>query len=368
MAKWGRRGWRFRSFGGGMWTGRPIRRVKTVSWGSSRPSTPQTSSSGAKWGSRTGASRGKWGKRTSSISLGIGARSRNSGGAPPSAWGGRPARPRMRRRNFWLIALIVMTLLSIQSFVYIERNLRPPLMNIAKIRVKQVATQAINKAITDQVANQSESEKLIDWKMNSNGKISGFILNYAEHMKITSQTVSTVENTLKDMKDILEHIPIGHALNSAIISSFGPRVPVKFEPVGAAKVELSTREKDVAINMVLVEVYIRITAEVTIIIPFDTEPELVETEIPISYLLVVGDVPMYYYDNTGKPVGESAGQAPNISVPLSPGSGVTTQGENGENKGSSGNNASGSGAEGNEGSSGNASGEHSNNAGNTGAE
>ncbi|MDQ0060940.1 sporulation protein YunB [Paenibacillus harenae] len=372
MAKWGRRGLRFRSFGGGMWTGRPLKRVKTVSWGS-KTSASTTSSSGAKWGARAGGSRGKWGKRTPSLSFGAGMRNRSSSnsGGPPGAWGGRPARPRMRRRNFWLIALIVMTLLSIQSFVYIERNLRPPLMNIAKIRVKQVATQAINKAITDQVANQSESDKLIDWKMNSNGKISGFILNYAEHMKITSQTVSTVENTLKDMEDIPEHIPIGHALNSAIISSFGPRVPVKFEPVGAAKVELSTREKDVAINMVLVEVYIRITAEVTIIIPFDTEPELVETEIPISYLLVVGDVPMYYYDNTGKPVGDSAGQAPNISVPLSPGSGVSIQGEDADNKDSGESDASGN-ASGGEGAAGDTSGEHGNNsagnAGNTGAE
>lgn len=270
------------------------------------------------------------------------------------SWGSRPARPRMRRRNFWLIALIVTILLSVQSFIYIERNLRPPLMNIAKIRVKQTATQAINKAITEQVANQSESEKLIDWKMNGNGKISGFILNYAEHMKITSQTVSTVQETLEEMKSIPEHIPIGHALNSAIISSFGPRVPVKFEPVGAAKVELSTRERDVAINMVLVEVYIRITAEVTIIIPFDTDPELVETEIPISYLLVVGDVPMYYYDNTGRPVGESAAQAPNISVPLSPGTGGVTTNQDDENNAG---NAGGNSGEGNAGSeSGNGSG------------
>lgn len=210
---------------------------------------------------------------------------------------------------------------SIQAFVYVERNLRPPLMNIAKIRVKQIATQAINKAITEQVAQRSESEKLIDWKMNSNGKISGFMLNYAEHMSITSQTINTVQTTLNEMKDIPEHIPIGHALNSAIISSYGPRVSVKYEPVGAVKVDLSTRQKDAGINMILVEVYIRIVAEVTIIIPFDTEPELVETDIPISYLLVVGDVPMYYYDNTGKPVGESAAQAPNISVPLGQGSG-----------------------------------------------
>ena len=38
-----------------------------------------------------------------------------------------------------------------------------------------------------------------------------------------------------------EHIPIGQAIGSAVIASFGPRMPVRFEPVGAAKVELGTR-------------------------------------------------------------------------------------------------------------------------------
>lgn len=345
MAKWGRKGWRFRPFGGSrmqLWSGRPFSKVKTVSWGSrssaaSSSSTPKkwgsgSGSSSMKWGARSSSGSGKWGARRSGFTFGRRTRSSNSEGTA-GAWGTRPPKPRVRRRTFVIISLIVIMIFSIQAFVYVERNLRPPLMNIAKIRVKQVATQAINKAITDQVAQRSESEKLIDWKMNSNGKISGFMLNYAEHMSITSQTINTVQTTLIEMKNIPEHIPIGHALKSAIISSFGPRVPVKFEPVGSVKVDLSTRQKDAGINMILVEVYIRIVAEVTIIIPFDTEPELVETEIPISYLLVVGDVPMYYYDNTGKPVGESAAEAPNISVPLGQGAGggVSSGSENRDN-------------------------------------
>ncbi|MCF2940783.1 sporulation protein YunB [Paenibacillus alkaliterrae] len=347
MAKWGRKGWRFRPFGGSrmhLWSGRPFSKVKTVHWGSRGGSqtsgaAPKKWGSGTgpavlKWGSRSGSGSGKWGSRRPSFSLGSRNRSGATGGTG-SSWGARPAKPRIRRRTFVIIVLIVAMVFSIQSFVYVERNLRPPLMNIAKIRVKQIATEAINKAITEQVAKRSESDKLIDWKMNSNGKISGFMLNYSEHMSITSQTIHTVQSTLKEMENIPENIPIGHALNSAIISSFGPRVPVKFEPVGAAKVELSTRHKEAAINMILVEVYIRIVAEVSIIIPFDTEPQLVETEIPISYALVVGDVPMYYYDGSGKPVGDTAAQAPNISVPLGQGTngGVTSNAENNENSG-----------------------------------
>ncbi|GKU76030.1 sporulation protein YunB [Paenibacillus sp. L3-i20] len=332
MAKWGKKGWRFKPSGGfqfNLFRGKSLRRVKTVSWGSGRSKSAPSRSSGAKWGMKPSASKpaAGWGSKGPSFSFG-GQRVKKSTG---STWGARTreprVRPRMKKRNVLLMFLLFMMVLSIPSFVFIEKNLRPPLMNIAKVRVKQVATQAINKAITEQVARKSESEKLIDWKMNGNGKISGFMLNYAEHMSITSQTIETVQSTLSEIKDIPEHIPIGHALNSAIISSFGPRVPVKFEPVGAVKVELSTRERNAAINMVLVEVYIKVVAEVSIIIPFDTEPEIVETEIPISYLLVVGDVPMYYYDSTGKAVGDTAQQAPNISVPLAPGSGVTSNSE-----------------------------------------
>jgi len=236
----------------------------------------------------------------------------------------RSGKPRSRRR-LWLFIALIIFLFFFQTFIFVERNLQGPLMTVARVRVKQVATQAINKAITDQVAKQGDIEKLIEWKTNDSGKISGFMLNYAEHMRITSQTADRVQSMLNDIKDIPEKIPLGQALGSAIIASFGPRVPVKFEPTGAVKVDLQTKQQDAGINMILVEVYMRIVAEVSIIIPFDTQPELVETEIPISYLLVVGDVPMYYYDNKGNPVGDSAAGAPSISLPMQEGqSGVST--------------------------------------------
>lgn len=240
----------------------------------------------------------------------------------------------VRLRKKWtlkrrlLVTLLILVAITLPTFIFMEQNLREPLMHVAKIRIKQLATQAINQAITEQVTENSKTESLIDWKMDSNGKVSGFMLNYAEHMKITSDTINTVQSTLNDLQHVPERIPVGHALNSAIISNYGPKIPVNFEPLGAVKVELNTREKNAAINMVLVEVYIKVITEIAIIIPFDTEPEVVEAEIPVSYLLVVGDVPMYYYDSKGNPVGESAPQAPNISVPLQDSEGITSNDSN----------------------------------------
>jgi sporulation protein YunB len=231
----------------------------------------------------------------------------------------RSSKPRSRRR-LWLVSFLIFVIILIQGFAYIDHNLKPPIMHLAKIRVKQIATEAINEAITSQVTLGQDFDQLVSWKMDTSGKVSGFMLNYAEHMKITSNTFKVVQDTLNDVHQLSEHIPVGMALGSPLLASFGPGVPVRIEPQGAAKVELSTRQRDAGINMILVEVFIHVSVDVAVVIPFDMEHEMVDTEIPISYLLVVGDVPMYYYNSKGQPVGGNGDDAPNISIPLGVGS------------------------------------------------
>jgi sporulation protein YunB len=231
-------------------------------------------------------------------------------------WRSRPSKSKGSRKKKLIIALLLFALFAVQAFIFIERNLRPPIMSLAKVRIKQIATQAINSAIADRISQSTNAEELLDWKMDRNGKTAGFMLNYSEHMRITAETINIVGKQLDNLKQLDEHVPIGQALNSAILSSFGPEIPIRLLPVGNVKVDLSTRHQNAGINMLLVEVYIRIIAEVTVIIPFDTDTEIVETEIPISYSLVVGDVPMYYFDNKGNPVGSSKDALPpSVAIP-----------------------------------------------------
>ncbi|MHA7581877.1 sporulation protein YunB [Paenibacillus vandeheii] len=227
----------------------------------------------------------------------------------------RRRKPPSGRRKMWLIIVLVTAFCLMQGFAYVDKKMKPPIMHLAKIRVKQIATEAINKAITAQVSEGKSTEGLIDWKTDTAGKVSGFMLNYDEHMRITASTMNIVQSTLQNVHMLKEKIPLGQALGSPVLASFGPSIPVRIEPQGAVKVDLNTRQQNAGINMILVEVYIHIIAEVAVVVPFDMEPETVDTEIPISYLLVVGDVPMYYYDNQGKPVGNNGSNAPAIALP-----------------------------------------------------
>jgi sporulation protein YunB len=219
------------------------------------------------------------------------------------------------RKRIVFFVLVVFMLFTVQSFIYVDKNLRPPLISLAKVRLKQIATQSINAAISKQIAQGTNFDRLIDWQTDKNGKVSSFMLNYAEHMRITADAINTVQTSLEQLGSMREYIPLGQAMGSPILASFGPDIPVRIVPAGSVKVDLNTKQQNAGINMLLVEVYIRIIAEVSVIIPFDSEPEIVETELPISYVLVVGDTPMYYFDNKGNPLGGSSPLPPSVSLP-----------------------------------------------------
>lgn len=219
-------------------------------------------------------------------------------------------RPRFKRRYYVLIAGLLFLFMLIQTLIFFDRELRGPLLFLAKIKVNQLATEAINTALSEEIAQYADSRKLVDWRLDAEGKVTGFLIDYKEQMNLTSRTIQVVQRVLEERGAIPEKIPIGHALNSPIISSIGPSVSVKYYPESAVKVDIDTRSTSAGINMVQVEVYMRIRTEIAVIIPFDREPELLETEIPLSYVMVVGDVPLFYYDNKGNPVSSEAAADP----------------------------------------------------------
>jgi len=226
-----------------------------------------------------------------------------------------PRRLRVTRGRIALLFLLSTVMSAVLIIRFFDVKLREPLFFLAKTRLTQIATEAINAAIAERFAEQAATDSLIRWQKDDSGRIIGFVIDYKEQLKITSETIRIVQGILREKEEIPEHIPLGHALKSPLLSAIGPRVSVTFHPLGAVKADVETRQVDAGINNVLVEVFLRIRTDIAIVIPFDREPETIETEIPLSYLLVVGDVPLYYYDNKGNPVGSGAAQAPPIALP-----------------------------------------------------
>ena len=210
---------------------------------------------------------------------------------------------RLARRPFhrFMIpfAILVFIFIGVQLFYFVERNIRDPLMNIARVQVHQMATESIIESISNKVVRQTDIRDLITIQYDKEGVIQSAVFNYSEYARIQAEATQRVLETLHDLKEREITIPLGQALNSNILAHLGPGIPVRLRPMGSATVDLEFEMQTAGINMVMVTVYAVIKAHVAIVIPFSVESGEVSTRVALSNAVIVGQVPDFYYSSGG---------------------------------------------------------------------
>ncbi|WP_202080325.1 sporulation protein YunB [Caldalkalibacillus salinus] len=218
----------------------------------------------------------------------------------------------LKMRHVLLIVLILITLLSIQGFLYVERNLEPALKEIARTYVKQIATLTITDAISKKITEDMEgSNQVAVIEKDSSESITLISFDQSKQARIITQVTDRANQLLMELAKEPIEIPLGQALNSNILAQLGPNVPITLVPLGAAKADIDVRMEEAGINVVSIEVYLTIEADVQIVIPFTSDEAVVTTEFPIEVHVLPGDVPNVYFkgsDGNLSPV-------PNVTIP-----------------------------------------------------
>lgn len=93
---------------------------------------------------------------------------------------------------------------------------------------------------------------------------------------------------------IVLEIPLGVIFNNYLLSSLGPRIPVKISLTGEFESFVSTDVQEYGINNAMITVNINIKVSEQITIPFISKKIEIENKIPIFMNLVNGSIPNYY--------------------------------------------------------------------------
>lgn len=187
--------------------------------------------------------------------------------------------------------LIIFLYLAVRAFLFVEGNLRPTIISMAEARARQLATEAINNAIKQKIAQESRYEHLIYVQKDNQGKITMAEVNNMEIAKIQSLTTMNVQDTLEALQNQEIKIPMGQALGSEILANIGPRIPVTLVPVGTVSAEIQQTFETSGINIVSHQVGIDITATIQIVIPFMSREVKVRSFTPLATATYFGQVP-----------------------------------------------------------------------------
>ena len=202
----------------------------------------------------------------------------------------------MRRKG--LISLIIIFIfifvLTILLLYFYSSKISPLLIKYSRIECKRIAIDIISKEVSDEVIKILNDDNLFVLEKDSSGNIELIDYNTKVVNKILSTTSKKVTKNFKDVqlknKGIVTKVPIGVVTDNIFLENLGPKVPIKLVLNGNALTSLNTNVKEYGINSALIEVSVKIVANIDIIIPFKSSEIKVVNEVPISIKVVKGNI------------------------------------------------------------------------------
>lgn len=240
----------------------------------------------------------------------------------------------MKRRQLSTRTLLLMTSILFITIIFfslwlIDREIKPVLMEIAELKTIEFATRTINSAVKS--TEDISFDDLIEIEYDANGNVATlgwnaeavnralryateraeyflYGMNKGEQIDLDDPNLEPIEfgDSVGDLaaKDpTVVEIPLGQATGNTVLANLGPKIPVHFEIVGSLRSDVTHEVKEFGVNAALFEIYIPVTVNIQIVIPFSTLTREVSTRVFIDSRVIMGDVPEFY--NAGDSTGTS---------------------------------------------------------------
>lgn len=229
-----------------------------------------------------------------------------------------------------LLTLIIFVVCVSVSIIFIDKGIKPTLMEIAKEKTNEFATRGINSAV--RFAEEYDFTDITNITYDNEGNVSVYTWNFGAVNEINRNATNRVEEyfskinqgepiTYDDEYDTYEYpdgaeeriledptlveIPLGQITRNTVLANLGPRIPINLEVIGTVRTNVVPQQTEFGINGAWISFYLNVEADVQIIVPFTSEVTTVSADIYIDGGALMGEVPEFFGGNTG----------PSIAVP-----------------------------------------------------
>lgn len=202
-----------------------------------------------------------------------------------------------KKNNKYKKIIVIIFFILIFTFIslyFYDKKVSNVLIKYAKIESKKVGIDIISKGVSDEIVKVLDRNDIFSVDKDNNGNIELIHYNTKVVNEILSVTSKVVMNNFKEIEEknegIVSYIPMGIVTNNLFLENLGPKVPVKLSPVGNVLTSLKTDVKNYGVNSALVQISVRIEANVDILIPLKTGEIKIVNEVPVSIKIIEGNV------------------------------------------------------------------------------
>lgn len=162
------------------------------------------------------------------------------------------------------------------------------------------ACDAVTAAVNDAVSRVINEENyagdyFISYEKDSEGKIKAISSNMAHINLLSTKILSSVISSTDD--GVLHvSIPIGNLTGINLLMGKGPDITVDVIMLTSSKVDFKNEIESTGINQTKYQLYLDISIDIDVLLPWDTESTTTVTEVLISDTVIIGDVPLTYFN------------------------------------------------------------------------
>lgn len=206
-----------------------------------------------------------------------------------------------RRRGYkrFPISLVALAIFLF-SFVYLmEISLSETIYAFAEAHARWMATEIINKTISEKVVPNVSYTDLIKPERNFQNEIVFLQINMSKVNQITSEAILEIQKSLEQLNNEQYKIPLGQALGLKLLANLGPKFTLTLLPVGTVEANITDDFQEAGINQTRHRIFLTVKSTVKVVIPLISEAIPIETKVPLADAIIVGRVPNTYL-NFGK--------------------------------------------------------------------
>lgn len=196
-----------------------------------------------------------------------------------------------KRSKSVLIVIITIFILFNLLIIVFDKKVMPSVLSIAETNMRTETIKTINKISIEVFNEEVINNDLIIINKDKNNKINLIEANTFLLNKIASEISIRANEELDKLGEKGIKVPLGWMTDRSIYYNLGPTVTIETEPIGNIEVSYETAFESAGINQTRHKIYLNVNGRIKIIIPMYNREIEVNTKVPLSETIVVGDIP-----------------------------------------------------------------------------
>ena len=175
-------------------------------------------------------------------------------------------------------------------------NIKPILYELGASRAASVGQNVVNTAVENVLSkNDALENDILNIEKDAQGKITAVIPDLKEMNRLKAKIAIEINEQMKKTTNSRISIPIGSLTGIPYLSNLGPRISFNLIPYGKTQIDFKTSFTQAGINQTRHEVSVDVKLTTALLIAnTQTSSTKIETTVPVSETVVIGDVPQSY--------------------------------------------------------------------------